>query len=179
MPPVGVPNNVMVAPIQTEENPEINDGAASTVTDFTTLQPVLATEYVIRATPEATPVTTPLADPIVTMAAYPGALHTPPLVASASVMVLPTHTREGPVIGDGRGLTVTPRVTVQKVPEPPVVAVTVTVPLAIPVSKPEVGFIVAINAGVVDQVTPDAELVSVIDSPGQTVNGPKMAPGVG
>ena len=47
--------------------------------------------------PVVTPVTTPLAVPTVAIAGFAD-VHTPPLVALLSVVVLPWHTTEAPVI---------------------------------------------------------------------------------
>ena len=50
------------------------------------------------------PVTTPVTETVATLVLL--LLHVP-LLASAKVIVLPTHTLEGPVIAAGSGLTVT------------------------------------------------------------------------
>ena len=47
--------------------------------------------------PAVTPVTIPLAEPTVAIAGFAD-VHTPPLVALLSVVVLPWHTTEAPVI---------------------------------------------------------------------------------
>ena len=49
--------------------------------------------------PPLTPVTTPVVASIVAIGALP-VLHVPPVVALARVMFWPTHTDDGPVIGD-------------------------------------------------------------------------------
>ncbi len=56
--------------------------------------------------PEATPIAVPVENPIV---ATEGVLlvHTPPVVASVSVVVKPTHTEVVPAIAAGLGLMVT------------------------------------------------------------------------
>lgn len=56
--------------------------------------------------PAATPVTMPVDDPTVAVPVAPED-HVPPLVASASVSVLPTHTPPAPVIAAGMGYAVT------------------------------------------------------------------------
>ena len=61
-----------------------------------------------------TPVTTP--DVELTVAVPLVVLHVPPTVASASGIVAPTHTTDGPVIEAGSGLTVTGKVVLQPVP---------------------------------------------------------------
>lgn len=61
------------------------------------------------AVPADDPVTTPVVAPIAAMAR--GALdQVPPGVASVRVMVAPTQTESGPVMGAGLGLTVMSRV---------------------------------------------------------------------
>jgi hypothetical protein len=63
----------------------------------------------------AAPVLIPVTTPAAMIAAVPGAplLHTPPVVASLSVAVPPTHTFEPPVIAAGPGLTVNVALVVQ------------------------------------------------------------------
>ena len=68
----------------------------------------LVTLYVIVADPAATPVTTPVA--LIVAIAVDELLHTPPLVASVRVVVLPTQTVFVPPMAagvDGRALIVT------------------------------------------------------------------------
>ena len=65
--------------------------------------------------PAATPVTTPVPE----IVALEGLLllHVPPEVASASVVVKPSHTLAVPVIAAGNGLTVIGKVALQPVSE--------------------------------------------------------------
>ena len=66
----------------------------------------------IVPTPDATPVTIPLADPTEAMNGLL-LVHVPPVVASASEMVNPIHTAEGPVMAAGERLTVMDLIAVQ------------------------------------------------------------------
>ena len=74
-------------------------GAVSTVTTaiVNDVQPdALVTLYLIVSLPEAMPFTTPVADTVAIAVLLE--LHTPPVVASAKVVVLPGHTVSVPVI---------------------------------------------------------------------------------
>jgi hypothetical protein len=55
--------------------------------------------------PGDTPVTTPVPEIVATVGVP--LIHTPPVVALASVVVLPVHTVKVPVMGNGLGLTLT------------------------------------------------------------------------
>lgn len=80
------------------------DGFTETV--LVVLQPV-GNVYVITVVHgPPTPVTTPVAIPT-TAQADELLDQVPPAVASESEIVIPEHTTDGPVIGAGRGLTVT------------------------------------------------------------------------
>src|SRR5665647_2384158 len=84
-------------------------GNGLTVTVAVTKHPV-GKVYDITDVPPDTPVTTPV--PATTVAtAGVALLHVPPAVASANVVVKPTHTFVVPVITAGKGLTVTVVVT--------------------------------------------------------------------
>jgi len=122
-PPLVASLSVVVDPVQTLMVPVIADtvGNGLTVTDEVTVvtQPKpLVTVYDIVAVPADTPLTMPV-KPIVATEPSP-LLHTPPLVASLSVVVEPAHTLMVPVIADtvGNGLTVTTEVTVVTQPKP-------------------------------------------------------------
>lgn len=67
------------------------------------------------AVPVVAPVTTPDAEPTGAIAVLL-LLHAPPVVASVSVIVAPTHTLLLPVIAAGEVLTVTVAVVAQPVP---------------------------------------------------------------
>ena len=81
------------------DGPMIADGVGLTVTVVVVVQKP-AIVYVMTVVPKVPPVTTPVAEPIV---ATPVLLltHVPPLTASVRVMVAPTHTAVGPLIGAG------------------------------------------------------------------------------
>ena len=101
--PPPVPSvSVVVNPEHTVRVPLIAVGNGFTVTMAVCIQPV-ASVYVIVAVPPDPPVTMPV-EPTV---ALPVLLHVPPLVASVSAVVSPTHTFIVPVIAAGSGFTVT------------------------------------------------------------------------
>jgi hypothetical protein len=100
-PAIGSVNDV-VLPMHIEALPEIAAGDALTVITLVAMQPVGAA-YDITAVPADTPRISPPVPADAVDAAL--LLHMPPVVASARVMVLPTHTLEGPVIGAGRSFT--------------------------------------------------------------------------
>jgi len=123
------------------------------------------------AAPADTPVTNPVVEPIVAIAE--GLMvHVPPVAASDSVVVAPTHTPVAPVIGD-MGLTLNVLVTWH----PPIAYVTKPVPPLIPVTTP-VDVPMVIVVAVLLQIPPVTASVSVIVAPVQTVEGPPMAVGV-
>jgi hypothetical protein len=86
-------------------------GPVFTCTTVSTLQPV-ASVYLICAVPTATPLTIPVDDPTMAIPVVPE-LHTPPVVASCSVVVLPTHRFVLPVTRAGKGFTVNATVVLQ------------------------------------------------------------------
>lgn len=65
--------------------------------------------------PVPTPVSTPLDAPMVATDVF-GLIHTPGDEALVSVIVLPSHTSPGPIMGAGMGFTVTGNILKQ--PEP-------------------------------------------------------------
>src|SRR5438552_391935 len=85
VPPLMASVRVMVAPVHTVEEPEIADGADTTVTVILVLQPV-GNVYTMELVPGETPVTIPEEEPTV---ATPVAVlvQVPPAVASVSVVV--------------------------------------------------------------------------------------------
>ncbi len=104
--PPGVASvNVIVEPTHTADGPAITAGNAFTVITLVVEQPP-PNEYVIVTIPGFTPVTIPVKDPTVAIVSEL-LLHVPPLMISLSVIVDPTHTLDGPVIGAGEELTVT------------------------------------------------------------------------
>ena len=95
--------SVVVAPTQTVGIPPMTEGAGLTVIIFVTPQPV-GNVYDIAVAPVTTPVTTPVPEPTVAIPAD-ALLHVPVLLLVA-VIVAPTHTADGPAMGDGNGFTV-------------------------------------------------------------------------
>jgi len=96
-------------------------------------------------------------------------LHVPPGVRSLSVVVRPKQTTGVPSIGVGLGLTVNISVAIQPNGE---VAVMVTVPGAMPVTRPVLEFMVAIPELLLVQVTPAVASVSVVVRPTHTLSIP-------
>ena len=113
VPPADGSASVTDALTQTVAGPVMGSGSALTVTACSEGHPP-PTAYDMVVTPPATPVTMP----VVEILPSEGRLldHVPPVVTSLSDIVLPTHTDDGPVMGDGPALTVIVRVTVQLVP---------------------------------------------------------------
>ena len=107
-------NKVVVLPTHTDVIPVIGAGKGLTNSVVVAMQLVLKV-YVIIAVPALTPDATPLKEPIVATAMLL-LLHVPPIVASLSVVVLPTQTAVTPVIAAGSGLTVIIVVVRQPVP---------------------------------------------------------------
>lgn len=101
---------VAVLPAQTVDGPAI--GAAVVLTDTVNITEQPLREYVIIATPGATPVTRPKVDPTV---ATDGLLlvHMPPAGVLVSIDEPPTHKEGLPDIGEGPVVTVTTVVTWQ------------------------------------------------------------------
>ena len=89
--------SVVVVPGQTVSSPDIAAGNGFTVTGRMVVQP-MPDVYVIIAVPGVTPVTIPVVEPMVTEPVPGDALQVPPLVASVSVVVKPTHTLAVPAI---------------------------------------------------------------------------------
>ena len=97
-PPVGLPENVMVAPLQTADEPEIV-GVVLTVTTAVAVQAPAGIVYVIVDVPGEIPVTIPV-DPIPAIPLLL-LLQCPPDVASDNAVVDPAHTLSVPVMEDG------------------------------------------------------------------------------
>jgi hypothetical protein len=111
--PPGVASlNVTVLPWHTVAGPEIGAGKGLTVSVLVVLQPV-GNLNVMIVVPATMPVTIPEREPI---EAAPVLLVHVPLPTSVSVTVPPTHTVNGPEIGDGNGLTVNTAVAAQPAP---------------------------------------------------------------
>jgi hypothetical protein len=104
-------------------------------------------------------------------------LHTPPDVASARVIELPTRTDDGPVIG-ARELTVTTAVALS-VPQALVYEYEiVAVPVDTPDTIPDVPT-VAIDVLLLLHVPPDSVLLNVIVAPTLRVDAPETVPAFG
>lgn len=94
-----------------------------------------------------------------------GLLHTPPVGVLLRVMLLLTHTTDGPLIAAGSPFTVTTAVLVQ--PVPVIVYVIVLVPAVTPVITPAV-LMVATDGVLLLQVPPGVVLLTVVVSPAHT-----------
>jgi hypothetical protein len=121
-------------------------------------------------TPDATPVTTPVAEPTVARVVLP-LIQVPPLVASDSVITLPTHTVLLPVTEVGGAFTVTTLVTVPV----PVMYEMVATPAATPFTTPLVAPTVATAVLLLVQLPPEVESVSVAVEPTHIADGPEIA----
>lgn len=99
------PDSVIVVPVQSDEGPVIAAGLGLTVITFVAEQPVLPSVYVTVAVPGVPAIKMP--DVGVIVPVTEGVLlQRPPGVELVRVPVLPEHTAETPVIGEGAGLTV-------------------------------------------------------------------------
>ena len=94
--------SVMDDPAHTWSGPVMALGEEFTVTVTEREQPVPEV-YIIGAVPGDTPVTTP--PPLTVAIPVAPLLHVPPIVASLSVVVSPTHIVKVPLIGSGNGFT--------------------------------------------------------------------------
>lgn len=103
MPPGEASVSVEVDPAQNDKTPVGVDGRLFTVTDFVAAQPLLRA-YEIVTVPAIAPVITLPEPPKVTLPLLQ--LHEPPVVGSLNVDDEPIHTVEGPVMGNGVGITV-------------------------------------------------------------------------
>ena len=105
VPPEVRSTNVLVAPVQTVLEPDIDTGCWLMVIASVAEQPA-GSVYIILTEPVTDPpVTIPLDDPTVAFVRSL-LLHVPPVVASARFVVRPVHTVFEPVIATGVGLTV-------------------------------------------------------------------------
>lgn len=130
--------------------------------------------YDITMVPEAIPLTTPVPG---TTDATEGLLlvQIPPMVGSVSVILSPTHTCVGPLIGPGAAITVTVVVAAQ----PPAVYDISVVPLLMPVTRPEVETTVATVGVILLQAPPPTPSLSVRVEPTQILPAPVIAVGTG
>lgn len=97
-------DNEIDAPTQTLVGPEIADGNGFTVIILVTKHPPPML-YVTTPVPTDMPVTTPVVDP--TLIFPDDVCQVPPATEFESVVLVPTHTVESPVIAPGVGVTVT------------------------------------------------------------------------
>jgi len=152
----------------------IAHGSVFTVTICVTLQPA-PSEKVTSDTPGVSPVNIPEGS-IVPTAIEP-LLHAPGPDASLSNVVEPWHTLKMPVIAAGAEITFTGLVATQPVPLVPVdVNEIIAEPTVIPVAKPVVGMISAIEGALLLQV-PVPVLVYGNVAPTHIVPGPTIAAG--
>jgi hypothetical protein len=112
-PPAGVMLSVAVLPKQMVVIVLISTGTALTVMIAVAEQPDIVYDTVVVPAPVA--VTTPVPVHMAAMPVVPPP-HTPPVVASLSVVVRPAHKLKVPVMAAGEALTVIDLVTVQ--PDP-------------------------------------------------------------
>lgn len=131
----------------------------------------------IVTVPAETPVTTPEVGLTVAIAVLL-LLHVPPTVESKRVIVPPTHTLEEPIITDMVPEPVTVMVLVVKQPVVSIYVI-VHVPAETPVTKPDVGLIVAIDVLELLHVPPVVASVSVIVPATATVLTPPIVEGLG
>jgi len=169
-PSLGVLPSVVVSPAHTWPTPVIGSGAGFTVTAVTDAQPVTGV-YNIVAIPAVPPVTTPA--PLIVATEVGVLLHTPPVVASLSVIVVPLHNDVAPMMPAAPAFTVTVAVTVQPLPSEYVIT---EVPGALPVTVPVV-LMVAVTVLPLVQVPPPAVLPSVVVPPAHKCNIPLIAEG--
>lgn len=105
VPPGSELYRVDVNPSHTVVLPVIADGSGCTVTAIVAKHPAGVVNLIV-AMPAVIPVMIPVVAPAVAIVGLM-LLHTPGVVASLSVIVLPTHTDGIPVIAAGNGYTVT------------------------------------------------------------------------
>ena len=104
VPPAVVLDSVIVAPVQTTDTPVMAAGEVVTVTLLVDEQP--ASIYEMLVTPANIPVTMPVVAPIVALDVKL-LDHVPPVELVVSVIVLPVHTLDNPLIDAGEGFIVT------------------------------------------------------------------------
>ena len=173
VPPAVASASVTEVPLHSTFAPVMASGVANTVMTVLAVQPS-GSAVTIVAVPANTPDTTPVVAPTVAFAVEV-LLQVTPVVTSLRVIVEPSHTDDGPVIGAGVALTVTITVAWQ----PPlklyeIVAVPGDTPFTIPVVP-----IVATDILLLLHVPPAVASVSVMVWPAQTTVGPAMGNGVG
>ena len=113
VPPTEASLKTDAAPRHALRLPDIGKGKGFTVNVVVVKQPV-ASLYVITTVPSATPFTIPVAGTTVASVTSP-LLQVPPVLASVSAVVAPTHSPEAPVMLSGKGSTVNTDVVIQPV----------------------------------------------------------------
>ena len=168
VPPATASPSVVVLPTHTCKVPVIAE-SAFTVTIAVVVQPA-GVVYIIVVVPFAMALTTPVVKPMV---ATPTVLlfHVPPPTASESVVLLPAHNANVPVIG-ANGFTVT---TAEAVQPAAVVYTMVDVPPATPVTTPVPTPMVATPVVPLFHVPPPAASASVVVLPWHTLSVPVIA----
>ena len=124
--------------------------------------------------PADTPVTRPV--PAIVAAVVLLLLHVPPMVASVSGVVEPTHTVAVPVIAGGPEVTFTVTVDIQL---PPNEYVMMEVPMATPFTMPVVRPTVALVVLLLVQVPPPTPSLREVVAPTQMLVIPVIGPGAG
>jgi hypothetical protein len=114
VPPVVAHKRVMVLPAHTVKDAPVMGANGLTVAVAVTKQPV-GNMYDIVVVPVNIPVIVPVGLIVPTNGLL--LLHTPPPVASVSVVVLSTHTDKAPAIAAGNGLTVNSTTVIHPVPK--------------------------------------------------------------
>ena len=132
VPPPTASVSGVVAPIHTVIIPVMAAGTGLTVTVSTAAQPDGNAEEMMAA-PALLPMTTPEELTVATTVLL--LLHTPPVVASLKLVVVPVHIYGVPVMATGDGITVMDFVTVQPLPNEYVI---VDEPGKMPVTTPVV-----------------------------------------
>jgi hypothetical protein len=100
-PEVDVVDKVVVVPGQADNEPVIAEGNGFTVTTAVRTQPVTGAVYDIVAVPAAIPSMVPVVATGTSATAMLPLLHVPPVVAELSVVLLPGHVMNVPVIVAG------------------------------------------------------------------------------
>src|SRR6478735_8337928 len=137
-------------------------------------QPLVVTVYEMMLVPAVTPLTTPLLSIVATDSLL--LLHTPPAVASVSVVVNPAHTLVVPLIAATTGIALTVTVVVLVPTQPFVVTVyeMMLVPAVTPVTTPLLS-IVATDSLLLLHTPLAVASVSVVVNPAHTLVVPLMA----
>ncbi len=170
-----------VEPIHKEDTPVIVCAvAAPTVRELVAvfIHPPTVTEYVINEVPAETPVTNPVAS--IEATAGSELDHVPPGVVLVHVSVEPTHNDVNPVNVCGRVVVIVIVCVAETVHDPTVTVYVIRdVPAEIPVIKPELASILAIEGFELVQVPPEVVLAHVVVDPSQIEAGPEIVSALG